>query len=98
MAKVNKYGYKMTGLRAASGDTKDLRGYYSGEYVELFYDRSTGEVWTKYHYSLGQNSWTESHDSNVLKICTISEPTTMQQIADRIAESLSGASDWAQAM
>ena len=91
MAAINKHGYKMTGLKAAAGSTKDLTGFYSPEYVELFYDRSTGEVWTKYQYSLGQNSWTEYHSSDVLKIANISEPMTMQAIADMIAAELSAA-------
>lgn len=85
---VNKHGHKMVGLKAASGATKGLRGYYSGEYCELFYDRSNGEVWTKYQYSLGQNTWTEYHDSDIIKICNLDEPTTMQDIADMIARKL----------
>lgn len=84
MAAINKYGHKMTGLKAASSATKELRGYYSGEYVELFYDLSTGAVWTKYQCSLGQNNWTEYDDSNIVCIGNISEPVTMQEIADMI--------------
>ncbi len=89
--KTNTHGIKMTGLKAASGDTKNLRGYYSGEYVELFFDRQTGEVWTKYQYSLGQNSWTVYHDDNVVKIANFSAPATMQEIADAIASRLAEA-------
>lgn len=58
------------------------------KYVELFFDRATGEVWTNYQYSLGQNSWTEYDKKDVVKVCNLSEPTTMQQIADRIKERL----------
>lgn len=45
MTKVNTYGHKINGLRKASGETVnwDTR---SGGYTEVFYDRSTGEVWT----------------------------------------------------
>ena len=85
---VNKHGHKMVGIKAASGATKGLRGYYSGEYCELVYDRSNGEVWTKYQCSLGQNAWTEYHDSNVITIGHLDEPTTMQAIADMIARKL----------
>ncbi len=89
--KVNTHNIKMTGLKAASGDTKSLRGYYSGSYVEVFFDRQTGEVWTKYQYSLGQNSWTVYHDDNVVKIGNFSAPATMQEIADAIASRLAEA-------
>lgn len=81
---LNTYNIKMAGLKKASGDTKGLSGYYSGEYAELFFDRATGEVWTNYQYSLGQNSWTEYDKKDVVKVCNLSEPTTMQQIADLI--------------
>lgn len=83
---VNTYGITMKGLKKASGETKDLSGYYTGAYVELFYDRSTGEIWTVYQFSLGQNSWTEYHDKNIIKTGNISIPKTMQQIADMIYE------------
>ncbi len=85
---LNTYDIKMTGLKKAAGDTKDLRGYCSSEYAELFFDRATGEVWTVYQYSLGQNSWTEYDKKDVVKVCNLSEPTTMQQIADLIKERL----------
>lgn len=86
--KINTHGLKMTGLKYASGDTKGLGGYYSGEYVELFYDRPTGEVFTRYQYSIGQNTWTKCHDKDVVKICNLSSKTTMQEIADKIAAKL----------
>lgn len=85
--KIDKHGLNLKGLKKASGATCNY-GYYSGSYVELFYDRSTGEVWTVYQYSLGQNSWTEYHDPNVIKIGNIWEHFTMQDIADAIRERL----------
>lgn len=83
--KLNTHGLKMKGIRAASGDTQDY-GYYSPSYIEIFYDRSTGEIWTKYQHSLGHNWWTQYDDPDVIKICNASEHLTMQQIADLIAE------------
>lgn len=82
--KINTYGIKMKGLRKACGETKGLSGYYSGEYIELFYDRNTGEVWTVYQYSLGQNTWTVYHDKNIIHIANISKPKTMQELANLI--------------
>lgn len=83
MAKVNTYGLPIKGLKKASGYTEDY-GSYSGRYVEIFYDRSTGEVWGNFHYSLGQNSWTEYHDPAVVKICNTNRHMTMQEIADEV--------------
>lgn len=87
MAKVNTHGIKMTGLKKASGNTSNY-GYYSGLYDELFFDRGTGEVWTVFQSSFGQNSWTEYRDPNIIKIGNITKRMTMQQIADLIAAEL----------
>lgn len=83
---LNTHEIKMTGIKAAAAATKGLQGYYSGVYEELFYDRSTGEVWTKRQYSLGHNTWTEYHDKQIIKICNLDKPTTMQEIADLIKQ------------
>lgn len=85
MAKVNTYGLAIKGLKKASGCTEDY-GCYSGRYVEIFYDRSTGEVWGNFQHSPGQNSWTVYHDPDIIKVCTTSIHMTMQQIADCIRD------------
>ena len=90
MASINKHGLKMTGLKVASGKTYDY-GYYSPEYWEIFYDRSTGEVWANYQYSLGHNSWTVYHDPDIIKVGNACTHWTMQEIADRIYEAVTRA-------
>ena len=90
MKAVNTYGLKIIGLKKASGNTENY-GAYSAYYDELFYDRSTGEVWTVYQCSLGQNSWTQYHDPNVIKICNTNRHLTMQEIADLIRDRLAEA-------
>lgn len=78
----------MKGLRKTCSETKNLKGYYSGEYLEIFYDKETKEVWGIYHYSLGQNEWTVYHEENIIKICTTSEPMTTREIKEKIEEKL----------
>ena len=85
--KINTYGLKIKGLRKVSGDTKNY-GFYSGKYVEIFYNRDTGELWSVYQFSLGQNSWTEYHDNAIIKVCNATEHMTMQEIVDRIHNQL----------
>lgn len=92
MAKVNKHGIKISGLKETSGYTENY-GRYSGQYVEIFYDRSTGEVWGVYQCSLGHNSWTVYHDPDVIKVCNTSRHMTMQEIADTIFGAVKE-SDW----
>jgi len=85
---TNRHGLTMKGLRKAAGETKGLPGYYSGHYIQISYDMSDGEILTNYHYSLGQNSWTQYHSSDIITICNASSPMTMQQIADAIADAV----------
>lgn len=85
---INKHGLKMHGLKKASGMTKDLRGYYSGHYIQLSYDLDTGNILTDYHYNLGENWWTKYHNPNIITVCNLTEPTTMQDIADLISDAI----------
>lgn len=43
---LNTYGYKMLGLKRAAEETKSLHGYYYGQYIQISYNYSTGEVFT----------------------------------------------------
>ena len=80
---LDTHGMKIKGLKKASGETCEL-GDYSASYIEVFYDLRTGEVWTAYQYSLGENSWTEYNESSILKICNTHHHLTMQTLADMI--------------
>lgn len=88
MATINTHGLKMQGLRKACSESKNLTGYYGGQYVQISYDTAGGKVLSDYHVSLGQNSWTQYDESSVIRVCNISEPTAMQQIADMIYSAL----------
>ena len=81
---LNTYGLRMSGLRIVAGETKSLSGPYSPEYLQLSYDRSTGEVWTDFFVSIGHNDWAVYHDENVLNCGNLCSPYTMQEIADAI--------------
>jgi hypothetical protein len=83
--KVNTHGLKMIGLRKVAGESKSTKGYYDGYYIQLNYNISTGELLTSEHWSLGQNSWSKYNDRDIIFICNISNPMTMQEIADTIA-------------
>lgn len=79
---------KIKGLKKLASESKQLSGYYSGHYMQVNYNISTGEVWGDYFYSLGQNMWTEYNDKNVIICGNISEPTTMKEIRMMIKEVL----------
>lgn len=87
MSKVNYHGLKIQGIRKASGSTGNWAPRSCG-YDEIFYDLSTGDVWTIPQVSLGCNSWTEYHDKNIIKICNTFQHMTMQEISDAIYEAV----------
>ena len=71
---------KIKGLKKIAGETKNLKA----EYIEVFYDVNTHEAWSKYHYSIGKNEWTEYSDNNILNCGTISEPMNQKEIKEII--------------
>ena len=75
----------METLANDSSSTKGL-GSRTGEYMEIFYDKSTGDVWCKYHWD--REEWTVYHDADVTKVGIAVRYKTQQQIADMIASTL----------
>ena len=69
--KISKHGIKMNGLKKASGYTENY-GPYSGSYVELFYDKSNGDVWDILRHSMSQNICTVYYYPNIFKVFTTS--------------------------
>lgn len=57
-----------------------------GSIWRFFYDKSTGDVWGKYHWD--REEWTVYHDEDVTKVGIATRYKTQQQIANMIAESL----------
>lgn len=84
---INTYGRNINKetLVNAANSTKGL-GSRMGEYVEIFYDKSTGAVWCKYHWD--REEWTVYHDDDVTKVGIAVRYKSQQQIADMIAETL----------
>lgn len=84
---INTHGRKINKetLANASASTREL-GSLTGEYMEIFYDKSTGDVWCKYHWN--REDWTVYHDDDVTKVGIAVRYKTQQQIADMIAETL----------
>lgn len=78
---IYTHGLKMVGLRKAAGDTQ--RNVPRMVY-RIYYDRSSGEVWTNYYHS--PNSWTEYSNDAVICVSCSTFPRTMQQVADAIAQ------------
>ena len=83
--KINKFGLKMRGLKTAAGESKCLRGHYDPRYIQISYNRATGDVITDEHYDLGHSWQTFYNNADIINIGNMCSPHTMQRIADRIA-------------
>lgn len=84
---INTHGrnISMEDLAKASDYTRGL-GSRTGEYAEIFYDKTTGEVWGAYHWD--REEWTVYHDADVIKVGITTRYKTQQQIADMIADAM----------
>lgn len=84
---------EIKGLRKAVREYKQYNagGAYSPEYGELMYDKSTGELWTDYFYSIGHNNWKKYDSADIVNLGCIMEqndmPVTMENVK-RIIEAI----------
>ena len=76
------------GIRKVCSLTKDLKGYYCGEYLELFYDKKEDRIWSRFHYDLGHNERTYYEDKNIIRVGNVCVPLTMKDIKDITLEAL----------
>lgn len=77
-----KYTFK--GCKKVAGMSKNLRGFYDPNYLQLFHDTITHECWAVHHYSLGHQQFTQYDDENIWCVGFITEPVTMEQVNEMI--------------
>ena len=87
MKAINKHGLKINGLKKASGCTENYWPY-SGNYVEIFYNKYTGCVWGNFHHDLWYGITSVYADPDIVMICRTTNHMTMQEIADAIHDRL----------
>lgn len=85
MKKLETYGLNicLSDLKATARATCNY-GLFSPAYDEVFYDTHTGEVWSVYQYSLGQDWETVYRDPGIIKIGNFTRHVTQQQLIDCI--------------
>ena len=71
------------GIKKADAATKHLTGYYGPMCVQMIYNRTNGEIST---YDLvGHNNWIDLSDHpEDINVGLFYEPTTMQDIVERV--------------
>lgn len=86
MAKLNKHGLKIVGIKKASSETRELG--YTGVVNIIKYDRETGTIWTVAETS--NTFWRFSADSTIMEVCRSAHHMTMQDIADALYCTITG--------
>ena len=74
----------MKGLKKVAGETKSLRGFYGSIYLQLCYDKRLDEVFTIQHCDLGHSWQTFFNDENIINVCNLYNPHTMQEIENMV--------------
>lgn len=60
-------------------------------YLQINVDKTTGKVWSDLHCSIGQNSWNDYKDSDILNCGNISDKNiTMAEIKAMVERKLNG--------
>lgn len=80
MAKIDKHGLKMVGLKKVSGATVNNPNGYS----QISYDMSTGELYEDWHVGSRMTSWSVYRDTAVINVANTSSHMKMQEIADAV--------------
>ncbi len=86
MAKINKHGLNIVGIKAASSDTRELG--YSGVVNIIQYNRETSKVWTSWVTS--STFYRYASDCPVIEVCRSAHHMTMQDIANAIHCTVTG--------
>lgn len=76
------------GVKKACSDTKRLQGPYGGEYCNLMYDISTGEVWTDLFCDFERGSYVAYKDPDIILCGVLTSPTTMRDIKEIITDAV----------
>lgn len=79
---------KYIGIKKTVSEIKSIAGFSHGEYMEVFYDKASGNVWTVLQASFGENSWTEYDDENIIKVGNFSKPITQKELAAEIEKAV----------
>ena len=77
---------KITGIKKVAGESKSLRGPYSSIYLQLNYDRETGEVWTDEFVDSNYSFRHIYHNENIINCGIICDPVRMNEIREMVEQ------------
>ena len=78
----------MKNLCKVCSETKGLKDFYDGGYLQLNYDKTNDSVFTDYHYDLGHNWFTNYDDENIVNCGNICQPMTQKEIEEMVKNML----------
>jgi hypothetical protein len=79
---------KLKGIKNVVTEARNNLGR-NNLYLQINVDKTTGKVWSDLHCSIGQNSWTEYVDKDVLNCGNVSDPNvTMAEVKAMVERKL----------
>lgn len=82
---------KLTGIKNIVTEAKNNLGNNNNLYLQVNVDKATGKVWRNLHCSIGQNSWSDYKDSDVLNCGNISDKNiTMAEVKAMVERKING--------
>lgn len=80
---------KLTGIKNVVSEARNNLGR-NNLYLQINVNKSTGKVWSDLHCSIGQNSWNEYKDSDILNCGFVSDKNiTMAEVKAMVERKLS---------
>ena len=81
---------KLTGIKNIVTEAKNNLGK-NNLYLQVNVDKTTGKVWSDLHCSIGQNSWSDYKDSDILNCGNISNKNiTMAEVKAMVERKING--------
>lgn len=78
---------KFHGIKKAVSEIAGCRSD-AGTYIEVHYDTAEDRVYTDFHVSLGENEWTEYHDTNIFRVGNYSGRVSMAKLKEDILKAI----------
>lgn len=79
---------KLKKLKKAVRDYRKFNqgGIFSPEYGILMFDKSDGELWTDYFYSIGHNEWKVYHSDDIVYLSNMMEERGIDVTAENVEQ------------
>lgn len=77
---------EIKGIEKVVEESQNLRGYESGFYLQLNYNKETGEVWVDELVDYGHNRYVRYDNPNIVGCGDLCSPVTAERVRELVEE------------